>query len=71
MHFINDLIQFIRNAINKGNQVTLAVDINEHVTDGKLPAELKKVGMVEAFMKKFNSSGPASHVKGSESIDGV
>ena len=60
LHFINDLIQFIRNVINKGDKVTLAIDINEHVTDRKLPVELKKVGMAEAFMKKFNYPGPLS-----------
>ena len=60
----------MRNIINEGNKVTLAAGINEHVIDGKLPAELRKVGMVEAFAKKFKSPGPVSHVKGSEPIDG-
>ena len=71
MHFINDLTQFIPNIINEGNEVVLAADINGHIIDGKLPAELRKVGIVEVFAKKFNSLGLASHMTRSKPIDGV
>ena len=71
LYFINDLSQFIRNIIAEGNKVMLTVDINEHVTDRKLPVELRKVGIAEVFVKKFNSLGPMSHVTGSKLIDGI
>ena len=36
-----------------------------------MPKELKRIGMIEAYIKKFNIPGPASHITGSEPIDGV
>ena len=64
-------MQSIRNIVNEGNKVMLAVDINKHVIEGKLPAELRKISVVEVFVKNFNSPGPTSHMKGSKLIDGV
>ena len=49
----------------------LATNINKHAIDRKLPVELRKVGIIEAFIKKFNLLGPVSHVTRSEPIDGA
>ena len=70
-HFIQDLVQFIISIREGNNKVILAADINEHVLNGKLPKELKRIGMIEAHVKKFNTPGPALHITGSEPIDGV
>ena len=47
----------------------LVADVNEHIIDGKLPAELKRIDMMDVFPKKLNLPRPASHVTGSELID--
>ena len=70
-HFIQDLINFIRGVLEDHNKVILAADVNEHVTTGNLLIELKRLGLVEAHVRKFNSPGPASHVTGSDPINGV
>ena len=70
-HMIRDLVQFITGLLSENNKITLAADINEHVIDGTLPKALKKLGLLEAHVKKFNIPGPASHVTGSRPIDGV
>ena len=68
---IQDLVQFIIRIREGNNKVILAADINEHVINGKFLKELKRIGMIEAHVKKFNIPGPASHITGSEPIDGV
>lgn len=70
-HMIRDLVQFITSLRRENNKVILAADINEHVINGVLPKELKKLGLIEAHVKKFNLPGPASHITGSQPIDGV
>ena len=69
--FIQDLMQFITGVLGDNNRVILAADVNEHVTDGILPRALKNLGMIEAHAKKFDLPGPASHITGSQPIDGV
>ena len=68
---IQDLVQFIISIREGNNKVILVADINEHVLNGKLPKELKRIGMIEAHVKKFNIPGPASHITGSEPINGI
>ena len=68
-HFIQDLINFIRGVLEDHNKVILAADINEHVTTGNLSTELKRLGLAEAYVRKFNSPAPASHTTGSDPID--
>ena len=36
-----------------------------------MPKELKRIGIIEAHVKKFNLPGPASHITGSKPIDGI
>ena len=64
-------MNFISSLLDKDNRIILAVDINEHAVDGKLAKELKRIGMIDVYFKKFNSPGPALHVTGSVLIDGV
>ena len=68
---IQDLVQFIIHNWEGNNKVILAADINEYVINGKLPKELKRIGMIEAHVKKFNLPRLASHITSSEPIDGV
>ena len=70
-HVIRDLVQFISSLLSGNNKVILAADINEHVIDGVLPKALKNIGLTEAHVKKFSVPGPASHVTGSQPIDGA
>lgn len=70
-HFISDLINFITSLSDGDNRIILAANANEHTVDGKLAKELKRMGMIDAFFKKFNAAGLASHVLGSAPIDGV
>ena len=49
----------------------MAVDINEYVVNGKLAKELKRIGMIDAYFRKFNLPGPALYVMGSALIDRV
>ena len=52
-HFIKDLVHFITKIIHINREVVLATDINEYSIKGKLPNELKRIGMVESFARKF------------------
>ena len=70
-HAIWDLVQFIASLLNENNKIILAADINEHIIDGVLLKALKNLGLSEAHVKKFNLPGPASHITGSQPIDGV
>jgi len=70
-HFIQDLVHFIVSILGGNNKVILAVDINEHVIEGNLPTALKRLGLIEDHVKKFNRPGPASHTTGSNPIDRV
>ena len=51
-HFIRDLVHFITKAIDENSEVILAADINKHSIKGKLLRELKKIGIVDSFVKK-------------------
>ena len=64
-------MNFITSLLNWDNRIILAADINEYAVDRKLAKELKRIGMIDAYFKKFNLPGLASHVTGSALIDGV
>ena len=70
-YFITDIVNFITSLLNRNNRIIFAADINEHAVNGKLEKELKRIGMIDAYFKKFNLPGPASHVMSSAPIDGV
>ena len=69
--FIQNLVCFITSLIDRNNKVILATDINEYATDRKLPSELRRISMIDAFAKKFNLFRPALHATRSELIDRV
>ena len=52
-NFITVLVKFITSLVDVNNKVILATDINEHVVKGKLAKELKKIGLVDSHVKKF------------------
>ena len=64
-------MHFITKIIDKNSEVILVADVNEHSIKEILLKELKKIGMVDSFIKKFNVSGPVSHMTGSKLIDRV
>ena len=68
-HFITDLIRFIVSLIEENNKIILAADANEHVENGKLARELKRIRLVNLCVKKFHQSGPASYVSRSNLIE--
>ena len=70
-HFITDIVNFITSLLNGDNRIILAVDINEYVVTRKLAKELKRIGMIDAYFRKFNLPSPASHMKGGAPIDRV
>ena len=70
-HFITDIVNFITSLLDRDNRIILAVDINEYAVNGKLAKELKRIGMIDAYLRKFNLSGLVSHVIGSTPIDRV
>ena len=70
-HFITNIVNFITSLLDGDNRIILAADINKHAVDGKLAKELKRIGMIDAYFRKFNSPSLASHVMGSAPIDGV
>ena len=70
-HFITDIVNFITSLLDGNNRIILVADINEHVVNGKLAKELKRIGMIDAYFRKFNLPGPALHVTGSIPIDRV
>ena len=70
-HFITDLIKFITGLMVGDNKIILAADVNEHATEGLLAKELEKLGMMNTCNKMFNQAGLASHITGSDPIDGT
>lgn len=70
-HFITDLIKFITGLMVGDNKIILAADVNEHATEGLLAKELEKIGLMSTYHKMFNQAGPASHIAGSDPINGI
>ena len=70
-HFITDIVNFITSLLDGNNRIILVADINEYAVNGKLAKELKRIGIIDAYFRKFNLSNPESHVTGSVPIDGV
>ena len=70
-HFITDIVNFITSLLNGDNRIILVADINEHAVTGKLAKELKRIGIIDAYFRKFNLPSPALHITGSILIDGV
>ena len=70
-HFIADLIKFIAGLMEGDNKIILAADVNEHAKEGVLAKELAKIGLTNTYTKMFNQAGPASHITGSDPIDGI
>jgi hypothetical protein len=64
-------VNFITSLLNGDNRTILAADINEHAVNWKLVKELKRIGMLDAYFRKFNLPGLASYITGSALIDGV
>ena len=50
-HFIQDLVSFIRSLLDSNNKIILIVDINEHIIDGRLLRELKRIRIIDANIK--------------------
>ena len=65
------MVNFITSLLDWDNRIILVAYINEHAVDGKLAKELKRIGMIDIYFKKFNLPGPALHVMGSVPIDRV
>ena len=70
-HFVKDLVHFVTKIIHENYEIVLAVDINECAVKGILLKELKRIGMVQSFARKFQVASLASHLKESEPIDKV
>ena len=64
-------MNFITSLLDGDNRIILAVDINEYAVNRKLAKELKRIGMIDTYFRKFNLPSPASHVTGSAPIDRV
>ena len=62
-HFIQDLVWFIK------SKVILAVDIDKCTIDMKLLNELRRIGIIDAFGKKFNPHRLSSYVTRNKPID--
>ena len=58
------LVEFIFLSISADFQILLVVDANKHMIKGKLTKELISLGLAEAYIHKFNKSGPASYFRG-------
>ena len=70
-NFITDLVHFTIKVTNNSNEVVLAAGINEHFINRKLLKELKKIRMIDSFIKKFHVPGSVSCTTGSVLIDRV
>ena len=64
-------MNFITGFLDEDNRIILAADINEHTVNGKLMKELRRIGIIDAYFRKFNSPSLASYVIDSALIDGV
>ena len=64
-------MNFITSLLNGDNRIILAADINEYAVTGKLVKELKRIGIIDAYFRKFNLPSLASHMTGSALIDRV
>ena len=69
--FREDLCKALKNWREAGDRIVLMIDANENVTDHILARMLAKMGLQEAVHMRTNGPGPKTHVRGSESIDGI
>ena len=69
--FREDLCKALTNWREAGDRIVLMIDANENVTDHILARMLAKIGLREAVHMRTNGPGPKTHVRGSESIDGI
>ena len=58
------LVQFITDTMELGLEVTLCVDVNEHMIKSKIALQFQKLGLAEAYDCKFKYAGPTSYFRG-------
>ena len=69
--FRDELCKELEHLRSLGDQIILMMDVNENVTDGILVKRLKKLGLTEAVHFQTPDPGPNTHIRGSQSIDGI
>ena len=69
--FDEDLLSLIQLTIEQGKQVVLMMDLNEDVTRGRMANRLRQVMLEERVYKTVLGPPPATHNRGSKTIDGI
>ena len=69
--FRDELYKELEHWRSLGDRIIRMMDANENVTDGILAKRLKKLGLTEAVHSQTPGPGPNTHIRGSQSIDGI
>ena len=57
--------------VDSSIRIILVANANENFVDRKLVKEMRRMGVIGTFFRKFNSAGPASNMLGNALIDGA
>ena len=69
--FDDDFKGFIREGFQAGKQMILMMDVNEDVNSGKIASMLQDFNMEEKLATYLQGPSPATHHRGSRTIDGI
>ena len=68
-----DILKFLRECLDKGEQVILGMDANEDITNGTIHRKLVEIGMREVITERHreNTPPPSTYSRGNTPIDGI
>mmetsp|Transcript_2278 Transcript_2278/g.3284 ORF Transcript_2278/g.3284 Transcript_2278/m.3284 type:complete len:152 (+) Transcript_2278:90-545(+) len=69
--FVEDICNEISNWQEEGDSIVLAFDVNEPIVDSSISEALEHIRLKEAIINKYKGTPPATHNRGSHTIDGI
>ena len=72
--FIDDLVLEAKQWLEAGDQLVIALDVNDDVRDtreGTFTRKMNQLGLVESISDQYGHDGPATYKNGSNPIDGI
>jgi hypothetical protein len=69
--FDKDLLEFIRQCQDAGEQIIIGIDANEDVRTGSFSQKMKEVGLVDVCANRNGSNAPPTYARGTLPIDAI
>jgi hypothetical protein len=69
--FIDDLLQELQAWIDAGDQIVLAMDVNDPIVSCSLTTQIQQLGLKEIFLASHAGTPPPTYNRGVEAIDAI